>query len=134
MSEEHAPGGQKLSRPTFASRGLHVHFGTAVPRNPSDSEFDRRKLSDPASPLPASRGRVPSPSYRLRAAGCGLRAAGVLLAEPGRRRCAQLEDSAGREARSAPAAGEAETAGCRLSPPLPELTTRDRAPGVPSPS
>lgn len=84
------------------------------PRIRCHSELGRGKIPDPALPLLASGAGYSSPSYRLQAAG-------GLPAEPGRSCCAQLEDSAGREARSALAAREAETAGCWLRPRLPEL-------------
>lgn len=61
--------------------------------------FDPRKIHNPPNLLPAS-----GAGFRARATGCGLRVASE--PNPGGRLCAQLEDSAGRELRSAPAAAK----------------------------
>lgn len=75
------------------------------PRIGGDSELDPGKILNPGPPSPSLRDGIPSLSYRLRAAD-------GFPVEPGRRRCAQLEDSAVKEARSALAAGGRRSLDC----------------------
>lgn len=107
-------GGRNFPGRLLSPAGCKCISELRSPRIRCHSELGRGKIPDPALPLLASGAGYSSPSYRLQAAG-------GLPAEPGRSCCAQLEDSAGREARSALAAREAETAGCWLRPRLPEL-------------